>query len=356
MLTAYNEDVQKYIEAPNKAAKNEIIKEVKETALANGINFNALFPKGTKRYQVFDTLVYLLSVGGICTISSTKLAEKAGAKTSTVYEAVKYLKELGMFLVCGLADGKNKYVFVYKNHRDFREILVNVFYADFEVIQEETEGLVFDQNEEQNGEQTEEHQNAESVESQGIDGDKTDPIHNISFIFKQESNIYKQAIQNEIENELLEVQNDELKEYERVATYAVNEYQTKFYHHIKAGDYHEEIRNNASILGLRLGNMATKEMYIIAMKSVIKIDKSLRAGRTTIRESITAIFDRVYTDGIKQSLRKKPKGQALETVEKKKALPFYNWLNTERKQHVSLYEYREQNKERIEELDELELY
>ena len=40
MLTAYNEDVQKYIEAPNKAAKNEIIKEVKETALANGIKYS----------------------------------------------------------------------------------------------------------------------------------------------------------------------------------------------------------------------------------------------------------------------------------------------------------------------------
>src|SRR5699024_1902940 len=75
-------------------------------------------------------VVYMASVGGICKIQSDKLAEKAGAKVRTVKDAVKNIKQLGCFVVGGMADGHNKYVFVYKRHPNYREILANVFFVD----------------------------------------------------------------------------------------------------------------------------------------------------------------------------------------------------------------------------------
>ncbi|WP_010530934.1 hypothetical protein [Lentibacillus jeotgali] len=129
-LTAYNQDIQKYIEKGNAEAKREIIQEVKEEALTNGINFNRLFPSGSKRYKILDEIVYMLSVGGICKIASETLAKNTDSSVRTVKDAVKGIKQLRCFIVGGLADGKNKYVFLYKNHADFKEIITNVFFLD----------------------------------------------------------------------------------------------------------------------------------------------------------------------------------------------------------------------------------
>ena len=51
-----------------------------------------------------------------------------------------------------------------------------------------------------------------------------------------------------IEIELKEVQNDAQKEFERIHTYFVNEYQEMMYHTIKAGTYHPILKPTHQLL------------------------------------------------------------------------------------------------------------
>lgn len=297
-LTASNEDVQRYLEQPDKQAKKAIIKEVKENALANGINFNKLFPKKTMRYKAFDTIVYLLSGGGICKVSSAKLAEMVGCKVGTVYNAVDFLKELGLFIVAGLSDGKNKYVFVYKKHKHFREILASVFYLS----------------EEQNEERNEEQPNAENVDSKGIEGEKTDSINTISFISKHE----KESIRESVENDVKKSNNQD----EKAQEYLISIYQKHLYADIKESiKLSSEIRENALIIALRAGSNLDKSRYNEAMAAVRKIDKHLYFGGEV--ESVPALFDKIYRDRIKYSDYYKAK----EAPKPKRDTSYlYDWL------------------------------
>ena len=83
-----------------------------------------------------DRIIYMLSGNGICKISAETLARKAGCSVRTVNTAVRALKQAGQILVAGLADGKNKYIFVLKMHPNFPTIMKEVFYLNKEQISE----------------------------------------------------------------------------------------------------------------------------------------------------------------------------------------------------------------------------
>ncbi len=318
-LTAHNEDIQRYIEQPNKSKKKAIIKEIKEKALAEGLNFNSLFPKNTKRYEVLDAVAYMISTGGICKISRPKLAEKVGASVRTVTYAVENMEKLDCFIVGGLADGKNKYVFVYKNHDNFNEILANVFYIDS--IEETSEN---DNNAQQIAQQIAQQENAESTGTQGTEGDKMGSILAIPIISKHE----KEYIRESVENELLEARKEKKKEEIRVQEYCTNEYQQKIYYTltgIAGKHYHPDIIKNASILALRAGSNCTEKSFHKALKAVTKIDRALHMG-VIIITSIPALFTKIYTDRLKYADYYIKQAEKHQQKQKRDTSFYYNWL------------------------------
>ncbi|PFA35089.1 HTH domain-containing protein, partial [Bacillus cereus] len=117
-FTAYNKDVQKYMQLNKLCShqKSEIIETIRQHVNDNNQSFESLFPTRSKRKDVMDHIIYLLSGNGICKISAETLASKADCSVRTVNAAVRALKETGEIVVAGLADGKNKYVFVLKMH------------------------------------------------------------------------------------------------------------------------------------------------------------------------------------------------------------------------------------------------
>ncbi|MEA1853035.1 cytosolic protein [Cytobacillus sp. OWB-43] len=333
IITAYNYDIQKYMEGQRLSTKvkNSLLDQLKDMLNKAGESFYKLFPRNTKRTEVLDSIMYLLSGNGICKIESKTLANKVGCSVRTVYTAVRHLKESGLVLVAGLADGQNKYVFVLKSHPDFKKIMQEVFYID-DLSEIETGENVpaavssVDQNAEPIAEQVAGHiaelGNAETVGIQGVEG--TNPSFNLISlnINKQENKIY---IQNAIENELAET-TDHQKELEQINTYYVNDLQHKLFNELKYGQYHQQLKDSASIIGLRVGSNCKRTHYITALQAVIKINKFLLADGT-VRESIPAMFTRIYRDIKRVREVKKQKPRVREPEERTRTLPFYNWLD-----------------------------
>ncbi|MGE9856424.1 cytosolic protein, partial [Bacillus sp. AF62] len=78
-LTAYNADVQKYMQQNRLSSqkKNEIIDDIRNHINDTNQSFESLFPSRSKRKDVMDYIIYLLSGNGICKISAETLASKA---------------------------------------------------------------------------------------------------------------------------------------------------------------------------------------------------------------------------------------------------------------------------------------
>src|SRR5699024_2381152 len=241
LLTAYNQDVQIYIENGNKQIKKEIIQELKEDALQNGINFNRLFPSGSKRLKVLDEIIFMLSGGGICKISRNKLAENTGSSIRLVSDVVKGIKQLDLIIVGGLADGKNKYIFVYKNHTDYQEILKNVFYVN--EIKEAPEAT----NAHQIAQQIAQQENAESVDMTATDGDKLGSNNDNSTIFRHDKDIIRQSIENDVKQSV--------NQDARIEDYVSNPYQKLLYENIISNKHiNVRIKEDASVIALRAGS------------------------------------------------------------------------------------------------------
>lgn len=318
-LTAYNRDVQKYMQGNELSSKRKstIIEQIEKAVHANGTSFERMFPSRSKRKDVLDHIVYLLSGNGICKIAATTLAEKADCSVRTVNAAVKDLKATGKVIVAGLADGKNKYVFVLKSHENFKSIMEEVFYIDAEQIAQ------------QDAEQVAEQKNAESLEPVSAEGEKPGSNYNNSFIssnnlFKQE----KDSIRESIENEFKSVSSTQITEEEakRVSTYYTNDYQFNLYHSIKGGQYTPDMKLNASVLGLRLGSNCTLEDYKCAIKVIYKMDRHIANGGYV--DSIPALFSDLYATEIKvyQYNLKQQEGANTSVSEGRSVPTFYNWL------------------------------
>ncbi|MHB0803406.1 cytosolic protein [Bacillus thuringiensis] len=319
-LTAYNADVQKYMQQNRLSTqkKNEIMDAMRKRVDDTNQSFESLFPSQSKRKGVMDYIIYLLSGNGICKISAETLANKADCSVRTVTDTVRALKQTGEILVAGLADGKNKYVFVLKTHPNFTTIMTEVFYIDANQIAE------------QNAEQVAEQKNSETVEARSLKDEKTSSNYNNSInsfnSLKQEKNNDKVSLMESIENELKEAQNDVKKEFERVHTYFVNEYQEMMYHTIKAGTYHPILKTNASIIGLRVGSNCDKNLFHLAFNALGKIDRFLKRNGT-LTDSVQALFSRVYSDNIKLSTApKKAHTGSSDIHNQESSFIFYNWL------------------------------
>ncbi|WP_144506063.1 cytosolic protein [Bacillus mycoides] len=332
-ITAYNKDVQKYMQVNKLCSqkKSEIITAISKRINDNNQSFERLFPMGSKRKDVMDHIIYMLSGNGVCKISAETLARKADCSVRTVNATVRVLKETNEIVVAGLADGKNKYVFVLKMHPNFTTIMREVFYIDTEQIAE--------QNAEQVAEQVAEQKNAETVEAVGLDGEKTNSNYTNSInsfnSLKQEKNNDIVSLTESIENELKEVQNNAQKEFERVHTYYVNEYQEMMYHTIKAGTYHPTLKTNASIIGLRVGSNCDKGLFCLAFNALGKIDRFLK-NNGTLTDTVQALFTKVYSDNIKLSRApKKANTNNSEASTPHAKVLFYNWLEADKSKEPS---------------------
>ncbi|AJQ61799.1 cytosolic protein [Bacillus thuringiensis] len=319
-LTAYNADIQIYMQQNQLSTqkKNEIIDDIRKRINDTNQSFESLFPIRSKRKDVMDHIIYMLSGNGICKISAETLADKADCSVRTVTATVHALKHTGEILVAGLADGKNKYVFVLKMHSNFTTIMKEVFYIDTDQIAE------------QNATQVAEQKNHESLETVGIEAEKTSSNYNNSInsfnSLKQEKNNDRVSLMESIENELTEAQNDVKKEFERIHMYYVNEYQERMYHTIKSGTYHHILKTNASIIGLRVGSNCDKSLFLLAFNALVKINRFLKNGGT-LTDSVQALFTKIYSDNIRLSkLHKKANTGSSDVHNKKTSFVFYNWL------------------------------
>ncbi|OUB35637.1 cytosolic protein [Bacillus thuringiensis serovar yunnanensis] len=332
-LTAYNSDVQRYMQLNKLCSqkKNEIIETIRQRVNENNQSFERLFPTRSKRKDVMDHIIYFLSGNGICKISAETLARKADCSIRTVNAAVRALKETGEIVVAGLADGKNKYVFVLNMHPNFTTIMNEVFYVDTEQIAELTT------------EQVAEQKNTETVEAVRVEDEKTSSNYNNSInsfhSLKQERNNEIVSLIESIENELKEAQNDRQKEFERVHTYYVNEFQEMMYHTIKSGTYHPTLKTNASIIGLRVGSNCDKGLFCLALNALSKVDRFLKCNGT-LTDSVQALFTKVYSDNIKISkASKKVDTSHLEASTSHTKVLWYNWLEEENTKESSTHTY-----------------
>ncbi|MFV1455196.1 cytosolic protein [Bacillus mycoides] len=332
-LTAYNSDVQKYMQQNQLSTqkKNEIIDAIRNRIGDTNQSFESLFPARSKRKEVMDHIVYMLSGNGICKISSETLASKADCSVRTVNATVRALKETEEIIVAGLADGKNKYVFVLKMHPNFTTIMKEVFYIDTEQIAELHAGQVAEQ------------KNHEPLETVGLETEKTSSNYNNSLnsfnSLKQEKNNEKVSLMESIENELKEAQNDVKKEFERIHTYYVNEFQEMMYHTIKSSTYHPTLKTNASIISLRVGSNCDKGLFCLALNAIGKIDRFLK-NNGTLTDTIQALFTKVYNDNIKSSKEtKKATANHSDASKSHTKIFLYNWLEEDKSKKPSTHTY-----------------
>ncbi|MBG9830454.1 HTH domain-containing protein [Bacillus wiedmannii] len=319
-LTAYNADVQKYMQQNRLSTqkKNKIIDAMRKRVDNTNQSFESLFPSRSKRKDVMDHIIYMLSGNGICKISAETLASKADCSVRTVNAAVRALKQTGEIVVAGLADGKNKYVFVLKMHSNFTTIMNEVFFINTEQIAERNAAQVAEQKKDETVE-------AVRIETQKTSSNYTNSINSLHSL-KQERNNDRVSLMESIEIELKEVQNDVQKEFERIHTYFVNEYQEMMYHTIKAGTYHPTLKANASIIGLRVGSNCDKSLFHLAFHALGKIDRFLK-NNGILTDSVQALFTKIYSDNIKLSrMRKKSHTISSDVHNKEKPFIFYNWL------------------------------
>lgn len=308
-FTAYNRDVQQYIRKGGRSTtskKKRILDSLIVSTALMGKSFERMFPNRSKRKEVMDEILFLASGSGICKVESKTLAKKVGCSVRTVFDAVKSLKETGEVMVAGLADGKNKYIFVLRSHQNFKEILREVFYVE---------------DAEQTSQHIAEQKNSETVEAVR----ETDDIRHAngfnSFITKHEVNMYIGAM---IENELEKCSKDEVQEWEYVREYYVSEAQKVVYEYIRAEktDLHSSIKDKALVIGLRVGGNSDKQSALKAVQAIIQLDQFIKRGGV-IKETIPALFTKVYQG--KLNLDKEPiKSQQTN----RRSMPLIDWLNT----------------------------
>ncbi|MGE7625102.1 hypothetical protein ACQKMD_19360 [Viridibacillus sp. NPDC096237] len=81
---------------------------------------------------MLDEIIYMTSGCGVWKMGSDTLARRAKVSQSTVFNAVRALKQTDLFVVGRLADDNaGKYIFVNKLHPNFEDIMKEVFFFEF---------------------------------------------------------------------------------------------------------------------------------------------------------------------------------------------------------------------------------
>lgn len=282
LLTAYNKDVQRYFQGGycNKIRKETIISAIEEKVFSLGQSFSKLFPN--KKKIVLDEIIYLLSGTGLCKIGAEKLAEKAGCSVRTVKGAVASIKQTNQILVARLADDKaGKYIFVYKEHPNFKQILNEVFFIDSLPESDEI------------AQPFAPLQNAESIGAVSTKGQKSSSNHINSFI-KQEKDIIQATIETDIRTSSTKTI---AEQREQLLEYKANSHQLWLFDMLQ--DLAGPVKEVAGILALRLGPDADEHKAWKGFKLACKIANNVmdreKGGKPI--ESVPAVF----SDGLKRA-------------------------------------------------------
>lgn len=305
-LTATNQRVQFYLtyttEKPNTAAKRERMAALKESLQEQGLMFDEVLP--SKQLAVLDRILYITSGAGIAKVGADNLAEKCRVSKTTVYNAVKALKETGEFVVARLiktSGGAGKYIFIDKRHVNFKEIMREVFTLSEAKISELFVG----------------QKNEKTIGAVSLNEENKDSNF-ININLKQEKDNYINDIEN-IKQSIEKEANIPTREY--VEQYASNPFQIAFYDLLSEMPYDSSILRLKHVLALRIGSDADAKRFNIAKNVIQSIAIRINDGYEF--ENIVAVF----TAGLKNAVNYKKVIQA-ESKPKYKVsrVTFYNWL------------------------------
>lgn len=304
-LTTYNQSVQSYItysgNRPNRTIKINRLDLLNKQIESEGLIFTQLFPR--KKSIVLDEILYYLSANGICKVGADHLANKLNVSIRTVYDTVRSMKATNQFVVGRLADnGIGKYVFVDKLHKDFRNIMQQVFKMDTVEVAIQFAGHFAGL------------QKPKTIERVSVDSKKESPI---LYNRKQANNYLYNQIKNVIESEVPKRISEQRK---YLSMYSTNKYQSMLFEFIQAMDYPVLIKNKAAILALRIGSECTSERFVLAKDTIQALATDIALGKQF--ESIPAVFEGALQKAINESVL--PKNNQLE--QKHNKVTFYDWL------------------------------
>lgn len=312
--TAYSEDVNKFYKRGCKKKRNILMKQIKEKQISKGINFNYLFPPMTVRKDVLSHVLLMLSNTGMCVIASKTLADNVKCSVRTVTRAVKAIKETGEIIVTGLANGKNKYVFVLKSHENFKCILQEVFYMDLsEVVSEDVST----------------HETATNVDTATLK-DNFSGVQSIKSFRSLSSKHEKSFIQKAIENNVIQG----IEKTESVADaevylsqYIDNPIQLQLFRTIHDMPFPEVVKRQASVLTLRAGlyGEVTQKTAIKAIQVLTKITRYM-IDRVEIKSIKGTFTYEMFNSKANSVMATGGKVDKVESVRKVEKVQFYNWL------------------------------
>lgn len=305
-LTATNQRVQFYLtyttEKPNTAAKRTRLAALTKSLQEQGIMFDEIFP--SKQLSVLDQILYITSGAGIAKVGADKLAEKCGVSKTTVYNAVRALKETGEFVVARLiktSGGAGKYIFIDKRHFNFKEIMREVFTLSDAKICELFVG----------------QKNEETVGAVSVD-EENKGSNFININLKQEKDNYISDIENikrSIETEV------SIPTREYVEQYASNPFQIAFYDLLSEIPYDSSILRLKHVLALRIGSDADIKRFNTAKNIIQSI--AIRISDGYEFENIVAAFTAALKNAVNYEkiikVESKPKNRVSRVT-------FYNWL------------------------------
>lgn len=310
--TAYNEDLKKFYRygCPNK--RDTLLQQLRDTVNNARKSFVRLFPNHTKRKDVLNHVLLLLSNSGICVVKSKTLADNVKCSVRTVNDAVKNIKETGEIIVTGLADGSNKYVFVLKTHDNFKQILKEVFFMDIaEPIAEEiTEPEI-----------------TTNIDVMGQNGDNSGVQSFKSFrssISKHEKSVIQQSVEDEVTSVINTAETIEQAEMYLTA-YIDNPIQLQLFHNIHEIPFPEEIQKHSAVLVLRTGlhGTVTPQLASKAIQVLTKIATSM-IDRVVIKSVIDVFTYEMFNIGSNPVMKNDT--IIVDVVPTVKKVPFYNWL------------------------------
>ena len=318
-LAVYNHHVQKYIQGSvlSTKRKNEFIEMLKDKIHEAGERFTKLFPR--KQAKVLDYIMYLVSDKGIWKVGAETIAKKVGCHVNTVYNAVESLRKTDEFIVEQLKDNHNgKYVFVFKSHPNFKEIMKEVF--NIELVEAVTEEVAEIIPVEEAAETVGENEsvglsvghfvgleNAEILDAVGLDEENQASKGFNSKNLKQE--------------DLINTANAHNLEYFSASQMALYEF-------IKNNEqYHPRIRENAFKIVCRV-----PDTYVTGAvsQSLTETNRKLLKGEQVY--SISAYVLSVYEERLHGFSRTKKENVVKRTIDKAVNkvtgnIPFFNWLD-----------------------------
>lgn len=295
VLMAYNEKVQEYNEAPNKAYKKERLASVIEAIKSAGHVFERMFTFAKK--QVLDRIIYLLSGSGICKVGGYVLAKKCGVSIRTVRAAIASIKKTGQFEIGRLANERaGRYIFVDKAHPNYEWLMHDVFGVEARLSAPQNARL----------------ENSESIAPVSVNTEN-DALNGFnSFNLLKQANKNNNILDSAVESESGDKERQERKSLQDFSKPA----QIEFYDAIKDdSEIKPEIKAEAYTMALALSE-AERIDVALALEKVRSINADIDT-HLRIDTTIRAIFSESY----RRALSYKPVKEAYQTP----AFLSYNW-------------------------------